>query len=542
MPKAKKQPEPIEPPIPEDMKRAFRALDVPIEDWGRDSGLIVAFAHSLKVPAGKFVHQPVRLRPFQLAFIRDVYNPLKENGLRQRNQAVMSIGRRGGKTLLAAIIVLAHLVGPMKRANSTLVSAATTRDQAKLLFRYCADMIRANKMLLSKLKILANTSRILHKIDGSVYRAISSDAGGGFGQGMDVVVYDELAQAKTRTMYDMLMTSLGSQVEPLMMIISTQAPANDHILSELIDYGAKLDSGVLTDPTFTAHVYKADEDCDLLDEKQWLKANPALGDYRDLEEMRSTMRRAKEVPSLESAVRNLYLNQRVAMEAPFLSPNVWMKNCDDIVPALFRDGRPVFAGLDLSSKTDLSAMVLCTADDDLDVHLWPKVWTPADTLMARAGRDRAPYDVWRDQGLLTAVPGSALDYDFLALDVAETTQGMNITRISFDRWRIDILKQAFARIGYAGNLIPHGQGYKDMSPAVDAFEELAIAGKMHHGNHPILRWCVSNTFIERDAAGNRKPTKARSWGRIDCAVAGIMAVSAMKCSQEPILDFTTLIA
>jgi phage terminase large subunit-like protein len=494
------------------------------------------------VPAGKFVHHPVRLRQFQLRFIRDVYNPVKENGLRQRSQAVMSIGRRGGKTLLAAIIVLAHLVGPMKRANSTLVSAATTRDQAKLLYRYCVDMIRTVPAIESKLKILQNTSRIVHKIDGSVYRAISSDAGGGFGQGIDVVIYDELAQAPKRTMYDMLMTSLGSQIEPLMLVISTQAPANDHILSELIDYGAKLESGELFDPTFTSHCYRADEDCDLLDEAQWHKANPALGDYRDLEEMRSTMRRAKEVPSLESAVRNLYLNQRVAAEAPFLSPNVWLQNQGEIDHKLFTDGRPVFGGLDLAAKTDLSAMVLCCADDDMNVHMWPMCWTPGDTLMARAARDRAPYDVWRDKGLLIAVPGSALDYDFLAMDVAEALRGMSIMRLAFDRWRIDIFKQACARIGYAPPLVPHGQGFKDMSPAVDAFEELAIASKMRHGNHPVFRWCVSNTFIERDAAGNRKPTKARSWGRIDVAVAGIMAIAAMKCSQEPTLDFSTLIA
>ena len=339
----------------------------------------------------------------------------------------------------------------------------------------------------------------------------------------------------------MLMTSLGSQVEPIMVIISTQAPSNEHILSELIDYGQKIREGIIEDPSFCAHVYKADDDCDLLDEAQWLKANPALGDYRSLEEMRNTMRRAVQVPSLEAAVRNLYLNQRVSTESPFLSPNVWNACRGTVDLSLFTDGRPVYAGLDLSAKTDLSAMVLAVADDDMRVHLRCIAWTPADTLMTRAARDRAPFDVWRDQGFLTAVPGSALDFDWLAVDIAETLSAMNIQRVSFDRWRIDILRQAFARIGYAPPLVQMGQGFKDMSPAVDAFEELALAGMLRHGDNPLLRWCVSNTYIERDAAGNRKPTKARSYGRIDVAVAGIMAISAMKCSTEATLDLSTLI-
>lgn len=542
MPAAAQRMEPPGPPlIPDALKRTFMMLDVPPEDWGYPSGMIIAFAHSLKVPAGKFVGHPVRLRPFQLEFIRDVYNPLTSRGLRLRKQALLSIGRRGGKTLLAAIIVLAHLVGPVKRPNSTIVSAATTRKQAKFLFRYCVDMARGQPRLRDKLQILQNTSVILHKTDGTRYEALSSDAGGGFGQGIDLVIYDELAQAKNRQMYDMLRTSLGSQIEPLMMVISTQSPANDHVMSELVDYGQKIDDGVLEDPSFTAHVYRADDDCDLMDEAQWYKANPTLGDYRDLTEFRTTMAQAKEVPSLEASLRNLYLNQRVAAEAPFLTPNVWKRNEGAVDMELFRSGRPVFAGLDLSARTDLSAMVLAVEDDDGNVHLAPTVWTPADTLMGREAKDRAPYSAWRDQGFMIGVPGNALDYDFLAYDVATRTEGVNMNRIAFDRWRIDILKMALNKIGYVANLVPYGQGFKDMSPAVDAFEQLAINGKLRHGGNPVLRWCVSNTLIEKDAAGNRKPTKAKSFGRIDVAVAALMAVAAMKCSNEQVVDLSTLI-
>jgi phage terminase large subunit-like protein len=523
------------------IRRAFKALDVPREDWGKPSGLIIAFAHSLRVPAGKMVNKPLRLRPFQIDFYRDLYNPRDEDGLRKRKQAILSIGRRGGKTLTSAVIVLAHLVGPFKRANSTIVSAATTRDQAALIHRYCRDMINATPLLARRLKVLDSTHRIINVSDGSLYRAISADAGGGFGQGIDVVIYDELAQARSRKLYDMLMTSTGSQTEPLMVIISTQAPANEHILSELIDYGLKIRTGEIEDDSFTVHLYTAPENCGLLDEKAWYQANPTLGDYRDLKEFREAMERAVKVPSLESSLRNLYLNQRVASEAPFLSPNVWARNAGAVDIGLFTDGRPVFGGLDLSGRVDLSALVLCAADDEMNVHLLPVIWTPGETLAGRATRDRAPYDVWVREGLMLAPPGSSLDYDFLAHDIVRAVQGTNLAKIAYDRWRIDILKQAFARIGIILPLVEHGMGFKDMSPAIDAFEELAIAGKLRHGGHPVLRWCISNTFIERDAAGNRKPTKARSYGRIDVAVAALAAVSAMKCDVGSVVDLAALL-
>jgi phage terminase large subunit-like protein len=503
----------------------YKRLQVPQEDWRKPSGQIIAFAHSLIVPAGKYVGQPLRLRPFQLEFIRDVYNP-RLRGHRRRKTAVLSIGRRGGKTLTAAVLVLAHLAGPLKKMNSTIISAATTRDQASLVFRYVADIIRLNKALKSRLKIVESVKRIVHKNDFSVYRAISADAGGSFGQGIDLVIYDELAQAKTRALYDSLMTSMGSQVEPLMVVISTQAPADTHILSELIDYGLKIEAGEFKDDSFTVHLYTAPQDCDLLDEGAWYEANPTLGDFRDLTEFRETMRRAVKVPSLEASIRNLYLNQRVQAKAPFMTPNVWKLNAGEVREELFQDGRPVFGGLDLSARVDLSAIVWGVEDDDGNVHMKCRVWTPEETMHERAARDRAPYPAWAKEDFIIPVPGPF----------------PRVGRIAYDRWRINILKQSFDRMGIMGlPLVQWGQGFKDMSPAIDEFEQLAVKGKLRHGNHPVLRWCISNAVVVKDAAENRKLDKSKAFGRIDVAQAAVMMVGAMKCNTDVMVDFNAMI-
>jgi phage terminase large subunit-like protein len=522
-------------------KALYHDHEVPKADWGKPSGAVIAFAHALTVPSGPFTNQPLRLRKFQIEWIRAIYNPLNADGFRPVKQAILSVARRNGKTLLAAVLVLVHLVGPFKRPNATIVSAATTRKQAGVVFRYVEDMVRVDPVLSGLIKVNPSTKHMVHREDGSYYEAISAEAGAHFGMGLDLAIYDELAHAKNRALYDTLMTSLGSQKEALMAIISTQAPSDAHLLSELIDYGKKVNCGTIDDPSFVCHLHTVPIEAPLLDEKQWKKANPGLDDYRDLAEMRQALTRAHRIPSLESSARVYYLNQRVRADQPFLSPGTWEANKGMIDETLFTDGRPVFGGLDLSARTDLTAMVLATEDDAHDVHLKAFAWTPKETIEARALRDRAPYDAWERQGFIFAPPGAAIDYDFVAADIVRLTQGMNLVKLAYDRWRIEIIRQALARMGTILPLDPFGQGFKEMSPAIEAFEELALAQRLRHGGHPVLRWCLANTVISRDPAGNRKPDKSKYYGRIDLAVAAVMAIGAMK-TQAPPIDVAAMIA
>ena len=143
---------------------------------------------------------------------------------------------------------------------------------------------------------------------------------------------------------------------------------------------------------------------------------------------------------------------------------------------------------------------------------------------------------------MMAVPGTSIDYDWIAQALGDDAARMNIVRLNYDRWRIEILRQSLARFGVAVPLEPLGQGFKDMSPCVEAFEELALAGRIRHGGNPLLRWCFSNAVVRRDAANNRKLDKSKAYGRIDVAVAAIMAVGAMKANAQPAVDMAALVA
>ena len=229
------------------------------------------------------------------------------------------MARKNGKTALIAAIALAHLVGPEAIVHGEIYSAANDRDQAAIVFKFARQMVELEPDLRDRSKLSISTKTNGRAAHGSVYRAISAEAGTKHGYLPSVVIYDELAQAKGRDLYDVLDTSFGARDEPLFIIMSTQSNDPEHIMSKLIDDGL---AG--NDPSICCHLYAADEDCALDDEEQWLKANPALGDFRDYEDLASAMRKAKRLVAEEPKVRNLFLNQRVSPAASLISRAEWM--------------------------------------------------------------------------------------------------------------------------------------------------------------------------------------------------------------------------
>ena len=195
-------------------------------------------------------------------------------------RAILSMARKNGKTALTAAIVLAHLVGPERVPNGEIYSAANDRDQASIVFKFAKQMIELEPVLARKIEVIASTKTMLVRQTGSIYRAVSAESGTKHGYMPSLVIYDELAQAKNRDLYDVLDTSFGAREEPLFIAISTQSNDPEHIFSQLVDDGLSE-----TDPTITCHLYAADEGCDLDDPKQWKKANPGLGDFRDRDDL-----------------------------------------------------------------------------------------------------------------------------------------------------------------------------------------------------------------------------------------------------------------
>ncbi len=471
------------------------------------------------VPDGKGVGRSLKLRDWQRAELVKIYdNP---HGTRQ---AIISFPRKNGKTALVACLLLLHLCGPEAKVNSQLYSAAQSKEQAATIYKLASKMVRMSPTL-NEYVICRDTVKELACAEiGTFYAALSADKSTAHGKSPIFAVHDELGQSKgpVSELYEAVETGMGAHDEPLSIVISTQAPTDDDLLSRLID-----DALTGRDPKTVVSVFSAPPDADPFDDATLKECNPAWGDFLNASEVLRTRDKAKALPSQEPAFRNLHLNQRVEMSSPFITRTVWME-CADKPGAL--DGRPVYAGLDLSETRDLTAFVACAVDDHIDVH--PTFWLPGEGLREKARSDRVPYDVWKEQGFLSATPGRTVDYSFVAAFLADFVGRYDVKKIGFDRWNFRHLRPWLLTAGITEARIDDvfvevGQGFQSMSPALRDLETMILGGKMRHGGHPVLNMCSNNATVKTDPAGNRKLDKAKSHGRIDGMVALAMAAYVM---------------
>jgi phage terminase large subunit-like protein len=473
------------------------------------------------IPEGKFVGQPVRLREWQKDIIRDIYDS-------PTRIAVISFGRKNAKTTLSAFLLLLHLCGLKAKPNSQLYSAAQSREQAAILFSLAAKVIRMSPDLRDAIVIRENAKQLAFPELGTLYRALSAEASTSYGLSPVFVVHDELGQVRgpRSELYEALETAAGAQEAPLSIVISTQAPTDGDLLSILID-----DAKSGKDERVKLHLYTAALDLDPFGEDAIRQANPAYGDFLNSQEVQSQAQAAKRMPAREAAYRNLVLNQRVNLTNPLIPLNVWNACSGETDPDAFLV--EAWIGLDLSARNDLTALVVIGQDSDGCWHVRPEFFAPALGVNERAHRDRVPYDIWAAEGFLTLTPGASVDYGLVAQRLAEICDDCPVREIAFDRWRIDVLKNEIAKLGLELPLVPFGQGYKDMTPAVDALESLLLNGKIKHGNHPVLNMCAANAVATRDPAGNRKIDKSKSTGRIDGIVALAMALGRSASAEAP---------
>src|SRR5262245_46564649 len=480
----------------------------------------IAFIDHLTHTKGKFAGQTFHLRPWQKRIVKQVFKKRKD-GLRQYRTALLMLARKNGKTELAAAIALYGLLADGE-VGAEVYSAAADRDQASLVFGVAAQMVRNDPVLDAACYIVDSQKRIVHRESGSVYRAISAEAPSKHGFNASMVVYDELHAAPHRELYDVLSTSMGARRHPRCLVVSTAGDDRHPIRWEVYARAKKVQENPSLDPTFLPILYEAPPDADWTDRKVWKAANPALGDFRSLEDLEILAKRAKEIPAQENTFRRLYLNQWTEQADRWIQLPAW-DACQ--APRVVGRRQRMYVGMDLSATVDLTS-ISGVVPDATGFDVISRSFVPADRIRDRAKRDHVPYDEWARRGIITATPGTSIDKAAIRQVLKDWAKDFTVQVIAYDPWNaLDFVQQLEKEDGFT--VVPIRQTFAGLAAPTKSLEQAILSKRLRHDGDPVLRWCISNVAVESDAAGNLKPSKAVSTERIDAVVALIMAIDAM---------------
>ena len=481
----------------------------------------VEFIQKLKHTKGEYAGHNFILQDWQRdKIIRPLFGTVNPDGTRQYRTCYVELPRKNGKTTIASAIAL-YLLYADSEAGCEIYSAANDRQQAALVFNEAAAMVRQEHNLFNISKIIDSQKRIVYHRFNSFYCAISAEAYTKWGINAHGIIYDELHAAPDRDLWDTLTTSTGSRRQPLTLVITTAGFDRNSICWEQHNYALKVQNGIIQDPTFLPVIFSAPEDADWKDEKVWKSSNPALGTFRNIDEMRTLCKKAQETAALEMTFRRLYLNQWVNSVERWLPMDAW-DACNIQVDLKSLQGRTCYAGLDLSSTTDLTALALVFAADDGTCDVLTYFWIPGDTAIQKERKDRVPYRTWAKKGLITLTEGNVIDYKYIQHTLEQLREKYDIAEIAFDRWGATKLSQDLTDAGFL--MVPFGQGFGSMSAPTKELMNLVLSKKIRHGGNPVLRWNCDNLVVRTDPAGNIKPDKEKSTQKIDGMVALIMAI------------------
>ena len=483
----------------------------------------VTFIENLCHTKGKWAGTPFWLLPWQEQLIRDIFGIVKPDGNRQFRTAFVEICKKVGKSELAAAVAL-YLLYADNEPSAEVYGAAADRQQASIVFDVAKQMVEMSPALMKRNKLMGATKRIVNYSNAGYYQVLSAEVGGKHGFSVSGLVFDEIHTQPNRQLYDVLTKgSSDARQNPLHFIITTAGIDRHSIAYELDTKAVDILEGRRVDPTFYPVVYGLKDDEDWEDEANWYKVNPSLGYTVDIERLRDAYREAKQNPADEVIFKWLRCNMWVSSTVAWIPDAIYMRGNEPIdMDALA--GRDCYAGLDLSSTGDITALVLIfpPRNEDEKYVLLPYFWIPEETIPRRVKANSVPYDIWEKQGYIMSTEGNVIHYDFIEKFIMDLSEKYHILEIAVDRWNATHVIQNLEDNGFT--MVPFGQGFASMSAPTKEFYRLLMEGKIIHGGHPVMSCTAGNVVVDTDPAGNIKVTKAKSKEKIDGIVAAIMAL------------------
>lgn len=489
--------------------------------------------------------------------LRPLFGWKRPDGTRRYHTAYIEIPKKNGKSTLASGLSLYGLMAD-DEPGAEIYSAAATRDQASIVYREAATMVKKSPGLISKITLQESVKHMAFAKTNSIYKALSADAGSNEGLNIHFLIMDEMHAQRDDRFWNTLMYGGAARRQPLQVIITTAGVDQDSLCYEYHQKAMQIIEGTLQDDSFFAYVKSAEwamrrldaeikrlqalqqqgqaaylppdmqAQLEALEAKKglvwedpvvWKEANPSLGQTISLESFREDFLKAKQSPRLQNAFKRYRLNLWTETEEQWLSTEHWAA-CGQPIDEDELVGQACYAGLDLASTSDLCALVLLFPDAGNAVL--PFFWVPRETVMALLEKGDSTYKLWADQGYLLTTEGNVTDYDVIHAYIKELAERFDIKEIAIDRWNSSHLQTQLVADGFT--VVPYGQGYASMNAPAKELERLILAHELRHSHHPVMTWTVANVAKEEDAAGNIKPSKSKSKKKIDGVVSLTMAL------------------
>lgn len=467
---------------------------------------------------GELAGTPLYLEKWQKKIVGDLFGWKQENGLRKFRTAFIMVSRKNGKSTLCAALGIYMTFCDGER-GSEIYSAAGDRSQAGIVHEIAKQMISNNVELSKRAKIFRNS--ITYESKGNFYQAISSDSKTKHGLSANCVIFDELHTQPNRSLWDTLLTSTGARREPLCIAITTAGYDRQSICYEVYNYAKQVEEKIIEDESFYSAIFEADDSMDITKESTWKKANPNYGVSLKKEYMKRESQRALDVPSYLNTFLRLHLDIWTDSVTAWIGTKEW-EACQGEIDMESLKGKDCWAGLDLASTRDLSALVLLFKEGEKFITI-PYCFIPRENAIKRSERDKVDYVTWLKNDHLYATEGDVADYNFIKEKILELGSLYNIQSIAYDRWGASQLVLDLIN-DHGVPMSPFGQGFRSLSaPSKSLEKEILSQGIIHNGN-PVLKWNISNVVMEEDSAGNIKPSKKRSSEKIDAVVALVMAL------------------
>lgn len=469
---------------------------------------------------GPMAGRPFKLEPWQRRIVRNVWGWKRADGARKYRRLYLEVPRGNGKSSFSAGLALLLLAVDGER-SAKVFGAAADKEQASIVFNTAREMVKAAPVLNDRIRVYRNKTMLMPE-SASEYRVLSSDAFTKHGLNPSGIIFDELHAQPSRELYDVLATAMGKRKQPLMVMITTAGYDRNSVCWEMHEYARQVAEGIIDDPTFYPAIYAAAPDDDWTSPATWAQANPNYGVSVQPDFLAQECQKALASPAYVNTFKRLYLDIWTSQETRWLDMRAWDEG-GGALPDL--SGRPAYMGIDLSSTIDMSAagLVFPPWGDDPNWYLLPHFWIPEDGLVDRERRDRAPYGLWAEQGLLTLTPGSVIDYSYILNYVDQVAGTYNLAEIGIDPWNSVQIALALEEKGYV--VVQVRQGYQTMSAPTKEMLRLVQARRIRHGDNPILRWQADGAAVAQDEAGNIKLAKNKATQRIDGIVAEVIALS-----------------